>query len=169
MTDLDVDAVTETDPGAPATPEAAPPRTARVRPPGEGTRTLRLPHAAATITESRGLLAADLRERRLTEAVIAEAETVVTELVTNAVIHARPLADGCVRVRWKVKNGAVEIEISDGGAATYPKPSPQAPWATSGRGLRIVRSIAHEWGVQDDKNGRTVWAAVGGPSRRRRL
>ena len=36
-----------------------------------------------------------------------------------------------------------------------------------GRGLRIVRSLAHEWGVIEDPNGRTVWASLGGPSRRR--
>ena len=46
-------------------------------------------------------------------------------------------------------------------------PAPRQVWASSGRGLRIVRSLAHEWGVGDDKHGVTVWATLGGPSRRR--
>ena len=31
----------------------------------------------------------------------------------------------------------------------------------------IVRSIAHEWGVTEDRTGNVVWATLGGPSRRR--
>ena len=43
------------------------------------------------------------------------------------------------------------------------------PLSTHGRGLRIVRHLAHEWGVVEDSVGhRTVWACLGGPSRRRR-
>jgi serine/threonine-protein kinase RsbW len=38
---------------------------------------------------------------------------------------------------------------------------------SSGRGLLIVRSIAHEWGVTEDRTGSVVWATLGGPSRRR--
>ena len=99
--------------------------------------------------------------------MIDDARLVVTELVANAVRHAAPLTDGCVRVRWRVQGETVDIEVGDGGAPTTPRPSPLAPWATQGRGLRIVRSVAHEWGVLDDPHGRIVWACVGGPSRRR--
>ena len=94
-------------------------------------------------------------------------ELIVSELVTNAIRHARPLADGCLRVRWKVRGEVVELEVTDGGGDTAPVPAPAAVWVSSGRGLRIIRSLAHEWGVGEDKGGQTVWAAVGGPSRRR--
>ncbi|MBK7722069.1 MAG: ATP-binding protein [Austwickia sp.] len=142
---------------------------ARQRADGEGTRSVRLPHALASVPDSRIILVQDLQLRGLSSLVIEEAEMVVSELVANAVRHAKPLSDGCVRIRWKVKAGAVEVEVSDGGGPTVPRPQPQSVWAVGGRGLRIVRSLAHEWGVQDDRNGRTVWAALGGPSRRRRL
>lgn len=141
----------------------------RQRAEGEGTRSIRIPHAVASVPAIRHVIVEDLNTRGLTVTVIEEAETVVAELVSNAVRHAKALADGCVRVRWKVKAGAVEVEVSDGGGPTSPRPLPRAPWASGGRGLRIVRSMAHEWGVQDDRHGRTVWAALGGPSRRRRL
>lgn len=136
---------------------------------GEGQRSVRIPHSNESVPAIRAILAEDLTERGVRAEIVEEAQTVASELVANAVKHAKPLGDGCVRIRWKVKGGTVEIEVSDGGGPHNPKPAPPSPWAASGRGLRIVRSLAHEWGVQEDRNGRTVWAALGGPSRRRRL
>ena len=81
--------------------------------------------------------------------------------------HARPLSDGTIRVRWKIRGDVVEIEVTDGGGESLPRPAPRTVWLSSGRGLRIVRSIAHEWGVTEDRTGNVVWATLGGPSRRR--
>ena len=136
-------------------------------PGGDGVRSVRLAFDLLSVRAAREILVEDLHARRITLDVIEEAESVVAELVANAVRHARPLADGCVRVRWKVKNGLVEVEVRDGGSTSTPRPVRSSPLAARGRGLRIVRSLAHEWGVQDEHNGRTVWAALGGPSRRR--
>ncbi|HET7397229.1 MAG TPA: ATP-binding protein [Intrasporangium sp.] len=130
-------------------------------------RTVRLPAAPVAAQQARREVVSDLLVRDLPASVVEEAEAVVGELVANAVRHAKPLADGSVRVHWKVKNGVVEVEVSDGGGPTVPRPARPTVWGPSGRGLRIVRSIAHEWGVLEDANGRTVWASIGGPSRRR--
>ncbi len=135
----------------------------------DGTRTLRLPHGMSSVRDLRHILVTDLRSRGVSGPVIQEAESVISELFVNAVHHAGALADGCVRVHWKVKSGAVEVEVRDGGGTSTPRPTRPSPWAHRGRGLRIVRSLAHEWGVQAERNGRTVWAALGGPSRRRRV
>lgn len=130
-------------------------------------RTVRLPWRVEAVPEVRRSLVADLQVRGMEPRLVGEAEIVVSELVTNAVRHARPLADGTVRVHWKVKGDAVEVEVTDGGGSTAPVPAPRSLWSPSGRGLRIVRSLAHEWGVVDERGGRTVWVALGGPSRRR--
>ncbi len=130
-------------------------------------RTLRLGWAPSAAPRVRRELVEDLVARGVSSPVIDESEIVVSELVANAIRHARPLADGAIRVHWKVKNDVVEVEVSDGGAATFPRPAPPTTWGPGGRGLRIVRSLAHEWGVIEDPNGRTVWASLGGPSRRR--
>ncbi len=139
---------------------------ARVADP-EAPRTVRMPWSAHAAPQIRKTLVDDLHELEVNPTVVDEAEIVVSELVSNALRHARPLSDGAIRVRWKVKAGVVEVEVSDGGGPSTPRPAPPALWSTSGRGLRIVRSLAHEWGVTDDKAGRTVWASLGGPSRRR--
>ena len=133
------------------------------------TRTLRLRHEAASVPVGRRALREDLAVREVPKAVVDEAEVVVSELLGNAVRHARGLADGSVRLHWIVKNGVVEIDVTDGGSPTVPRPRQPSVMATSGRGLRIVRSLAHEWGVLDeDRGARTVWVSIGGPSRRRR-
>jgi len=135
---------------------------------GDASRTLRVPWSTSSVAAARRAVVEDLRGRPEVPApVVDEAEIVVSELVANAVRHARPLTDGNLRVHWKVKAGIVEVEVTDGGSDSVPRPAPRAIWAPSGRGLRIVRSLAHEWGVTEDRSGSTVWAALGGPSRRR--
>lgn len=135
---------------------------------GDGqARTVRAQWHPDALAELRAVLVDDLQARGVSEQLQDEAEIVVTELVTNSLRHARPLPDKCVRIHWKVRGDVVEIEVSDGGGDTTPKPSPPALWATSGRGLRVVRNLAHEWGVAEEDRRITVWASLGGPSRRR--
>lgn len=129
--------------------------------------TVRVPADASSVTEVRHQIVQDLGSRDLPEELVGEAEIVASELLTNAVRHARPLSDGTIRVRWKIRGEVVEIEVTDGGGSTVPRPAPRTVWLSSGRGLRIVRSLAHEWGVTEDRTGNVVWATLGGPSRRR--
>lgn len=135
---------------------------------GEGrTRTIRVPCAVSSVPRVRRAVVADLRARGLSAELVGESEIVVSELVANSVRHARPLHDGNLRVHWRSSRGAVEVEVTDGGGPTVPRPSPQSAYAPAGRGLRIVRSLAHEWGVRQEDGDSTVWAALGGPSKRR--
>jgi anti-sigma regulatory factor (Ser/Thr protein kinase) len=129
--------------------------------------TLRVPADASSVGRVRKEIVADLSDRDLPEELVGEAEIVASELLTNAVRHARPLSDGTIRVRWKIRGDVVEVEVTDGGGATVPRPAPRTVWLSSGRGLRIVRALAHEWGVTEDRTGNVVWATLGGPSRRR--
>ncbi len=129
--------------------------------------TVRVPADASSVGKIRREIVADLSDRDLPEDLVGEAEIVASELLTNAVRHARPLSDGTIRVRWKIRGEVVEVEVTDGGGATVPRPAPRTVWLSSGRGLRIVRALAHEWGVTEDRTGNVVWATLGGPSRRR--
>lgn len=135
---------------------------------GEGrTRTIRVPWAVSSVPRVRRAVVADLRARGLPPQLVGETEIVVSELVANSVQHARALHDGCLRVHWRSSRGSVEIEVTDGGGPTTPRPAPRSVTGPAGRGLRIVRSLAHEWGVRDADGDCTVWAALGGPSKRR--
>ena len=130
-------------------------------------QTLRVPWNQRSGRDARRALVSSLRDLQVDATVVDEAEIVISELVSNAARHARPLPDGTIRVNWTVRGGVVEVEVTDGGGPTTPRPAPRSLLAVTGRGLRIVRGYAHEWGVLEDRAGRTVWVSLGGPSRRR--
>ncbi len=80
---------------------------------------------------------------------------VVSELVTNAVLHARTP----IEVRLTMHPDVVRIEVHDG---TDRRPFRRyfSDEATSGRGLRLVEELCDAWGVELDGAGKTVWAEL---------
>jgi serine/threonine-protein kinase RsbW len=132
-----------------------------------------LPHTPAAVPGAREKLVDLLTELGLPEDTVVEAELAASELLGNAIMHGRPTSEGTVLLRTRVRDHAVEVAVKDGGPAEGGhadiRPRRTSVVATRGRGLRIVRSLAHEWGVLVDaeEGGTTVWASIGGPSRRR--
>jgi anti-sigma regulatory factor (Ser/Thr protein kinase) len=80
---------------------------------------------------------------------------VVSELVTNAVLHGR----GDVTLDVFVDDLAVRVEVGDDGP-TLARPHAAAPDGESGRGLLMVSRLALRWGVRRDGGGKVVWADV---------
>ena len=129
-------------------------------------QTLHVPWEMSSAVQVRRTLVSELRALEVNETVIDEAEIVISELVANAIRHAQPLPDGTIRINWTVSDGVVEVSVTDGGGPTTPAPAPPSPWSANGRGLRIVRSLALEWGVKNDADSCTVWVSLGEPSLR---
>ena len=129
-------------------------------------QTLSVPWEMSSAVQVRRALVSELRALEVDGTVIDEAEIVISELVANAIRHAKPLPDGTIRVSWTVSDGVVEVAVTDGGGPTTPRPVQRRPWSINGRGLRIVRSLAHAWGVKDDVGSCTVWVSLGGSSPR---
>ena len=82
-----------------------------------------------------------------------EARLVVSELVTNAVVHAGTTIELDVVVREDV----LRIEVTDCGAD---RPHVWTEGDTSGRGLPIVEAIGDAWGVLDLGSAKTVWCEL---------
>lgn len=80
---------------------------------------------------------------------------VAHELVTNAVQHARTDFD----LRLTVGPGTVHLAVRDDNPRR-PVLEPPPRFATSGRGLELVSSLADEWGVDADDVRKVVWAVV---------
>jgi anti-sigma regulatory factor (Ser/Thr protein kinase) len=81
---------------------------------------------------------------------------VVSEIVTNAVRHARSL----VHLRVVRRHSTVRVEIHDD-ASAMPRFREPAPDDLDGRGLHLVEALADEWGVTPSvPRGKTVWAQV---------
>jgi anti-sigma regulatory factor (Ser/Thr protein kinase) len=96
----------------------------------------------------------------LPELVREEVALVASELLGNAVRHARALDDGQLVIDWGVGEYGVEIAVTDGGGSTQPMVSEPAPTEIGGRGLSIVATLAARWGVEQHGALTTVWAIV---------
>ena len=126
--------------------------------------TVLLPHAPASVAVARQRLSADLDAAGVVHAAVGDAVLVVSELLSNAIRHARPLPGARVQVAWAVDNGSVEVAVSDGGAPTRPYPAHASVSALGGRGLDVVEYLARTWGVRADSQGLTVWAVLPAPA-----
>ncbi|HEU4348930.1 MAG TPA: ATP-binding protein [Actinoplanes sp.] len=82
---------------------------------------------------------------------------VVSELVTNAVLHgAEPIVVTVVRAPERVR-----VEVTDGRSDASPHNNRAAPHAETGRGLSVVTRLACAWGWRASPGrGKTVWAEV---------
>jgi hypothetical protein len=85
------------------------------------------------------------------------AELGVSELVTNALLHARTAFTLTVRT---TVGGGVRIEVTDS-APTLIQPRRLVTTATTGRGLQLVAAVSSRWGIADLPAelgpGKTVW------------
>ncbi len=87
---------------------------------------------------------------------VSTAELVVTELVTNAVLHA----EAPIVVRISRTDAGARLEVEDGGRE-LPIAPPLNPHSMTGRGLALVTASTAGWGVEPAAGGRkTVWAEV---------
>lgn len=128
--------------------------------------TVLLPSAPASVAVARRRLAADLTDAGIYAGAVADAVLVVSELLSNAIRHARPLPGANVQVAWAVDDEAVELAVSDGGAPTRPRQTQPTVSSLGGRGLDIVEYLARTWGVRTDDAGLTVWAILAAPAAR---
>jgi len=122
-----------------------------------------LPWAPSSVAAARWQLATDLREAGLVSNAIGDAALVLSELLSNAICHARPLPGAMVQVSWSLRGGSLTVSVRDGGAPTSPHAGHPPPSALSGRGLAIVECLASTWGVQASTAGVTVWAILPAP------
>jgi anti-sigma regulatory factor (Ser/Thr protein kinase) len=85
------------------------------------------------------------------------AELLVTELTTNAVVHAHTP----IRVSVLPHDHQVRVEVRDDDSSPIPPPRRPAADAESGRGLWLVAALASSWGINRNAKGKTVWFEVG--------
>ena len=80
------------------------------------------------------------------------ARLLVSELVTNAVFHAR----SPVEVRVRRARDAIRVEVVDRDPAP-PVRLDAEPLSTTGRGVRLVDELAASWGMDLRSEGKVVW------------
>jgi anti-sigma regulatory factor (Ser/Thr protein kinase) len=85
----------------------------------------------------------------------ADAELVISELATNAVIHA----GSRFKVRASMTCSALRLSVQDE-SVREPVIRSAGPWAGLGFGLPTVDALAEQWGVEHTTTGKVVWAEL---------
>lgn len=89
------------------------------------------------------------------DGLVDASRLLVSELVTNAVLHARTDFELVIRL----VRGGVRIEVSDG-SSSAPVVRHYEDEAMTGRGLALVDELATTWGVDDRTSGKAVWFEI---------
>ena len=78
----------------------------------------------------------------------------VSELVTNAILHGR----GPLELRARTTGEALRVEVHDADPRTAPTLSTGVePTDDGGRGLQLVDILADRWGWAESPAGKVVW------------
>jgi len=93
------------------------------------------------------------------EEVEYETELIVSELVGNAIRHAR----GPIRLRL-IRSRSLICEVYDG-SLTTPHIRRAAETDEGGRGLQLVAALSQRWGTRYLRDGKCIWAEQNLPSR----
>jgi len=121
---------------------------------------LDLPFAAESAAVARQELLEWMRGLDARDDQRDDARLVVSELVGNAVRHARPLADGTMKVAWVAGPAGLDIAVTDGGALTTPEKVDAGVSDLAGRGLAIVETLSSRWWVESTRSRTTVHAVL---------
>ncbi|WP_327427911.1 ATP-binding protein [Streptomyces sp. NBC_01236] len=133
---------------------------AGLRPGAAAERRFRFELAAhpGSVAQARRLAHARLSGWAVCEDTCDTAALVISELVTNAIVHA---AGERVLCELHDASDVVRIAVRDEGCAPgEPHPSPQRPEEEHGRGLLLVAAVSRAWGAQDTGPGLLVWAEL---------
>jgi len=117
------------------------------------------PADARSVSQARRLTREKLSEWGA-EDLLDSASLIVSELMTNAVVHAGTPA----RLVLRLQGRELRLEVEDQHPARMVPVVPDLPseQASHGRGLLITRSLSSAWGVEYTSTTKRVWARCDG-------
>jgi anti-sigma regulatory factor (Ser/Thr protein kinase) len=89
---------------------------------------------------------------------VDDALLVVSELTTNALLHAGTAFE--LAVEADGASGVVHVAVTDASTARPVVRTDPAPHATSGRGMWLIERLCRRWGVERHAGGKRVWCEV---------
>lgn len=122
--------------------------------------TLQLVPALRAPRAARAFVAETLTAWNVRADEVEAAQLVVSELVTNAVLHAA--GSPTISLDLHLTDGAVRVLVSDGSLGEPDRrlrPDPRA--GETGRGIWLVDAFAECWGTETHgRDGKTVWCEL---------
>ena len=88
-------------------------------------------------------------------AVVEDAVLLVSELVTNSVLHGGPP----VVVAVDCTEEALQVRVRDG-SSELPEPRVASQADENGRGMALVATMSADWGVDPEPDGKHVWFVI---------
>ena len=119
------------------------------------TNTTVLAGTPTSVRKARVFAAGVLRESGVEASIVELTCLLVSELVTNAVVHARTR----VRVTASADAHWVRVEVEDRGPG-HPTVRPRSPGIGTGGGLRLVDKLATDWGTTPYPTHKVVWFEI---------
>ncbi|MEE4544355.1 SpoIIE family protein phosphatase [Streptomyces sp. V4-01] len=119
--------------------------------------------AAAAARRFLGSALAAWADPRFAERAVEDGTLLVSELVTNAVVHAGTTVDLLCRLDTTDQGGpALVLEVTDRHPARTLRAGMEGPpdSAEGGRGLHLVAVLADSWGITYHRDRKTVWCRV---------
>jgi anti-sigma regulatory factor (Ser/Thr protein kinase) len=107
---------------------------------------------AGAVQGARRFVTATLAAWHAPAALAGDAVLLVSELVSNAILHGRPPIE--LRLRRTAEHVLVEV---DDGATVLPRKLRPTPDDEHGRGLVIASLLADRWGTRPLRDGKSVW------------
>jgi anti-sigma regulatory factor (Ser/Thr protein kinase) len=130
------------------------------RPSPEAEPTVQLPAHPRSVARARRFVVEAGAAARLPDDLRESAALLVSELVTNAVVHGGTTTT----VRVGHPAGRFRVSVQDESTAAPATGAPDGS-QTSGRGLQIVAGLADRWGVDLTDRGKSVWFELSLPRR----
>jgi anti-sigma regulatory factor (Ser/Thr protein kinase) len=106
-------------------------------------------------SRARAAIAGFSENRDLDAATLATLTLLVSEVVTNAVIHPDVEPPGGIQLSARIAEGLIRVEVTDEGSGFTPQPRDPAK-SDRGYGLYLLEHQASAWGVER-QDGNTVW------------
>lgn len=90
----------------------------------------------------------------------SDAALLVSELVTNSVVHANVGPRRALTLDVTTLDGRLRIAVTDPGSRLRPCMLPPDPETPGGRGLLLVDELCETWGVTQDRGPTCVWCEL---------
>jgi anti-sigma regulatory factor (Ser/Thr protein kinase) len=104
---------------------------------------------------ARAAIAGFSEDRALAETTLATLTLLVSEVVTNAVIHPEVEDPRDIQLHARIAGDVIRVEVTDSGDGFEPRPRDPSR-SDRGYGLFLLEKQAERWGV-DSAGGTTVW------------
>lgn len=111
----------------------------------------------ADLRRIRTAVGAELSRTGLCSVQVGDAVLMVSELVTNALVHAHSVAE----VSVDRAGAGVRVGVADQ-SSTSPVVRPADPRRIGGNGMRIIDALSDAWGtIRHPESGKEVWFLLG--------